>query len=182
MVGGGLFCLWSRGLEHTGKSSESFLWGWGRVEEEATGSLMSEMQGWRPGPLVRVRHPFGPFQFHDPPRISSVVLAIQHTSLTLRAPHPRPISTCLSGKGNASARSCSDSAVRPAFCVLTFCFCLPRPPQRGMAVAAPAGWGGSARRSAFAGKRRLPNFVAQGASLRSVSRLVLAQMRRTRHN
>ena len=82
----------------------------------------------------------------------------------------------------ASARSSPDPAARPAFCVLTFCFCLPRPPKRRMAVGASAGWRRSAIPSVFTGTRRLPNFVSQVASLPSVSRLVLAQMRQTLHH
>lgn len=142
------------------------------------------MQGCRdgPGPLVRSPPSRPPLSVSRPTQDNLCGPGHPASPLSLHAAPPRPNLKCLNRKGAASARSSPDPAARPAFCVLTFCFCLPRPPKRGMAVGASAGWRRSATPSVFTGTRRLPNFVSQVASLPSVSRLVLAQMRQSLHH
>lgn len=46
---------------------------------------------------------------------------------------PGPISASLNRKGTTSLPSSPDLALRPAFCVLTFCFYRPHPPKRAAA-------------------------------------------------
>lgn len=85
-----------------------------------------------PGPLG-VGHPVCPFS--SPPSRNTLYcprFAVHH-HLSRFTPHFHMFEWEVEREPPKLLRRCPP----PAFCVLTFCFSLPRPPQRGLAVPAP---------------------------------------------
>lgn len=89
-------------------------------------------RGWGLDHQLGVHSPHRPdlVQFHDPPRMTHCY-PWDPSSLWWWRPLPTSvISVSLSRKGTTSLQSSPDLALRPAFCVLTFCFYRPHPPKR----------------------------------------------------